>query len=317
MRGHILAVLAVLLPVLAIFAGEPPAPRPTVPALVVGTLPPKSFVVNGMVRSSVTGGMAFYVATDGVRQVCAVYDPSDGTPLFLSDGRQTLVYDLANSRVVRVPTSRGNVRVDWEPGKEKPLSFGFAVSVKSTAEQLEKENAWFRIDRFIAHTPALKHLGEDGRWELFAAERAGGSIESLQVQPGDPSQFRFASTGRGESFHRLELHATKIGGPLPDDALAFPDPKRLPKEVNLTDLNEQTLPTFLAFLRDGRAWMAKMALAAGPDGRKDLEQVMPGADWEAMRARDAKFGAVFRTALAEQGVKLQTYANSAATKPTR
>lgn len=88
-------------------------PQPKVPARVVGKPPPRSFIVQGVMRTSSAGGLAFRVAAEGERQFCAVYDPAEGTPIFLSDGWQTLVYDLANSRVVRVPISRGFVRIEW------------------------------------------------------------------------------------------------------------------------------------------------------------------------------------------------------------
>jgi hypothetical protein len=294
-----------------------PAAKPTVPALVVGTPPPKSFVARGIFRFSAAGGVAFHVATEGGRQVCAVYDPADGTPLLLSDGQQTLVYDLANSRIVRVPTSRGNVRIDWDRGKEKPLSFGFAVGYKSNPEKLPEANAWFRIDRFVDAAPALKHLGKKDKSELFAAERNGGSVEALQVEPGDPSWFRFTSLTSGEPFYKLELDATRIDQPLPDGALAFPDPKRLPQGLHLTDLDALTLPGFLLSLRDGRAWMAKLALCAGPVVREPAEKLMPNTDWDALRKRDATFGAAYRKELAEQGVELPTYPPPPATKPAR
>src|SRR5436190_12569749 len=46
----------------------------SVPALVVGKGPPTSFVVEGIVRPSKDGGLAFRVATDGQKQICALYD---------------------------------------------------------------------------------------------------------------------------------------------------------------------------------------------------------------------------------------------------
>ena len=85
-----------------------PATQPAVPPLVVGSPPPASFVVEGCQRFSKDAGLGFRVAADGETQFCAVYDAADGTPLFLSDGTQTLVYDLGNDRVVRVSSSRGS-----------------------------------------------------------------------------------------------------------------------------------------------------------------------------------------------------------------
>jgi hypothetical protein len=84
--------------------------QPVAPALVARSSPP--FAVTGLVRFTHSAGVAFRVATDGKRQLCTLYDPSDGTALFLSDGQQTLVYDLPCSRTVRVPNSRGYVRLD-------------------------------------------------------------------------------------------------------------------------------------------------------------------------------------------------------------
>src|SRR4051812_36344831 len=79
---------------------------PDVPPLVVDSPPPDSFVVDGVFRFSPRRELGFHVATDRSREVCVVYDRSDGTPLYFSDGARTLVYDLPNGRVDLVPDSR-------------------------------------------------------------------------------------------------------------------------------------------------------------------------------------------------------------------
>src|SRR3954452_4816610 len=93
------------------------AKPPEVPALIVGAKPPmpQSFVVEGFSRSGADRGLGFRVATDAKRQICVLYDAADGTPLFLSDGEQTLIYDLVENRILQIPICRGNVRVDWSP----------------------------------------------------------------------------------------------------------------------------------------------------------------------------------------------------------
>lgn len=318
LRHSVVIVLGIAFVATTAVRAEQPATRPTIPALTVGAPPPRSFMARGFVRLAADGeGLAFHVATDGHKQVCALYDPADGTPLFLSDGQQTLVYDLANTRVILVPVSRGYIRVDWVAQEEKPLNFTVGVETNSDPAKLDEANSWFRIDRFVNSEHTLKQLATQDGTELFAAERKGGSVESLQRAPGDASWFRFKSKSGGESFYRLELHVTSIDKELPKNALAFPDMKRLPENVHLTELDQQMLPQFRVLLRNGGAWVAKMTLAAGPTVRDFAEKVMPNANWTQLRERDVTFGAAYRKALAEQGVELPTIPKVSTTQPTR
>jgi hypothetical protein len=44
---------------------------------------------------------------------------------------------------------------------------------------------------------------------------------------------------------------------------------------------------------------------------------MPNADWHALGARDARFGAAYRKALADQGIEFPIYADASTTKQTQ
>ena len=319
MRGIFFVVVVALTVVMAAIgvAAAPPTRPVSVPALIVGSLPPQSFVVGGIVRFSKSAGLAFRVATDSRRQLCVLYDSADGTPLFLSDGGQTLVYDLANARVVRLPNSRANVRVNWDAAEQLPLRFNFGVAYQTNPEKLSEDNAWFRIDQFVdASGAALKRLAASKNTELFAAERQSGSIESLQRSARNASWFRFTSLNKDQNFYRLELEATSIGQRPPESALAFPDVKRLGQDVAITDLDQQVLPAFLVFLRDGRVWIVKLALSAGPEMHELGEKAMPGANWDELRRRDAEFGEQYRAALARQGIRFPLYKAIADTQPS-
>jgi hypothetical protein len=301
--------------VLCALSGAAPATRPSVPALIVGgDALPRSFLVEGILRSQ-SGGLAFQVATDGRRERTAVYDPADGTPLFLSDGQQTLVYDVAKNRVVRVAVSRGNVRVDWFAEKEKPLNFAWGVQFSSSATRLADHNSYFRIDKLVASPRGAmvrETIGADV--ERFVVVR-GEQTDAVTLKHGDASWFGFKS-GYEQTSETLELTASHINQPVPESALAFPDVERMPAETRVTELEESALPLFLVFLRDGRAFMAKMVLAGGPISAKEAEQFMPGVNWDELRERDRTFGAAYRTALAEQGVRLKTFPRLAS-QPTR
>lgn len=243
-------VFAVLMLMTSLQAGEPTL-RPSIPALVVGGGSPESFLVTGIVRFSSTGGMGFYVAADENRQFCALYDAVDKTPVFLSDGRQTLVYDFRNRRIVRVPASRGSVSIDWKAQDDHPLKYHTGISYDPDPKKLITANPEFRIDRFVETSPSLTLLETDGHVQRFEARRKGGSVESVEYDQTDPTWFRFTSKSDEDSFLRIELHATAIHEKLPEIAFAFPDIEGLSQQIMLTDLDRQRLPKVLTFIKDG------------------------------------------------------------------
>jgi hypothetical protein len=89
----IVLVVATSLPANTRASSDEPANLPTIPALSSDAARP--FVVDGVCRLTAADGFGFHVASDGTKQLCAVFDPHDGTPLYLSDGKQTLLYDLS------------------------------------------------------------------------------------------------------------------------------------------------------------------------------------------------------------------------------
>ena len=313
LTSPLLISLLVIAPIC--LAAKPPATQPTIVPLVVGSVPPQSFIVDGIVRTSADGGIAFHVATDGERQLCALFDPNDGTPIFISDGRQSLVYDLANSRIVLVPSSRAYVEVDWNATAEKPLSFGFGVNVKSDPKLVETlKSSSFRIDRFVdplANAPW--QLGRSDRGRSFTASRTNGGVEAVEQMPGDSSWFRFTSGKVDREFQSVELEAKHIARPIPDALIAFPDLASLRRDVDIDELSDQKLRAFLAILKDGRAWMVKLALAFGD--RENAKRLMPHTDWEELRRRDAELGARYRAALDRQGIRLSAIQRSSTSRP--
>jgi hypothetical protein len=284
---------------------------PVIPALIVrgdgGERGRDSFVVDGCMQLRTDAGLAFRVAADGGRQLCAVYDSSDGTPVFFSDGQQTLVYDVAKRRIVRLTISRANVRVDWEAGKDKPLKFDLKVDRVTDPRKLDEHNSWFRIDRFIeASRLELKRLNGAEEPALFGAQRENGNIESVQCRGNDPSWFRFTSLKMGESFYRLDLRASRISKPIPVSAIAFPDVERLGKAIAVAELDAEAQQKFILDIGRGGIWAVKIALAGGgPDLKASVERFMPGIDVDALRQSDKEFGAQYRAALAAQGIKFE------------
>lgn len=278
---------------------------PTIPALVVGGAETERFVVEGVLRSSRRRGLGFRVAADGRSQACAVYDISDGTPLFLSDGSQTLVYDLPTNQVILVPNSRATVRVDWLANAEKPLAINLDVRVETNPAKLEQANSFFRIDRFVAAVrDKLQRLETKDGTTLYAADR-GTAVEALQTAPAKDDWFRFTSSSKEDGFYRLELDARHVGKPVPQIALAFPDVERLGRDVPIKTATAGALPAALA-LGGGTATIGlKLALIEDPDAGPSS---IPPAALEQYRRRDAQLGQTYRAALAKQGLRFPTQA---------
>ena len=310
--AYVLAVL-ILLPAWLARADEPaPAAAeqpPVIPGLVVGATPaqPKSFVVDGVLRSNAGAGMLFRLAQDDTRQLTVLSDLRDGTPIMLSDGRQTIVYDIAGDQLVLVPFSRAYVQVDWDRKDEKPLKFNMGMDTASSpdAKSITDPGSWVRIDHFVEAVGAeLKRLDSPADVALFGRDR-GTSIESLQTRPGDPKSFHFTSLKRGNTFYTMDVRASHIDQPVPAATLAFPDVERLGKELKVTRAEPGFVSQTASLLRNGRAWVIKLALGGNADDLAAVEKLLASKpDWDELRKRDARLGAEYRRALERQGVQL-------------
>lgn len=273
--------------------------RPVVPPLVVGGEQPRSFIISGAMRSAGTAGIGFHIATDGQRELTAVYDLTDGTPLYLSDGSQTLVYDVANSRLVRVPTSRGGLKMDWNADAPKPLSFHMGIHYSSNPDKLDEDRPGIRLDRFVRDTEQFMVDSTNGivRYRTIG----GDSTRRIEQDPSDPSWFRFGSRSAGAPYDHLLLEARLIDRPIPNSSLVFPKFDALPDSLRPVDAAGGA-PAAVSRLSRNDGWILKMVLNSGSDG--DVQRLVPDADIKALRERDAVFGSALRSALAEQGLEL-------------
>jgi hypothetical protein len=293
---------------------------PDVPAL--NSDDGRAFVVDGATRMTAADGFGFRFATDGARQLCVIFDAQDGTPLYLSDGQQTLVYDLGDNLIVRLPASRAYVVVDWNPEDARPLTFRSGVDISEVPETVAKTKTSFRVDRFVhASRDHLRAVDSGREAVLFVAQRPDGGVEAVQVPRGELNGFRFTSSRQGENFYRLELEARLAGG-LPAGTTRFPDVARLQHDVQIVDFDEQRMPNFSALLKNGQASIEKMALAGGAEVQKSVDQALqkkglPAANWDGLRQRDRKLGEVYRAALAKQGIRCRALATAPTTQATR
>jgi hypothetical protein len=293
-----------------IAAADGPSTLPSIPALIEGSKDSPAFVVDGVIRESADQGLGFHFAADGKKRICALFDPADSTPIYLSDGDQTLIYDLSNSRIICAPTSKACVTVDWNPKADQPMRFKFNLGFGEDAKTI---NSSFRIDRFVdASQQSLREIEAHDSYRLLAAPRAGNNLESIEI-PRDQTWFRFSSQNLKDDYFILRLDA-RIGGQIPAAAVAFPDPDALRRDIAFLDLDQQTLPGMISFLSDNRGAAAKLGLAfEGMRGFAD--KILLSPDWDQLKKRDQQFGTQYRTALSHQGIKFSLPVSEGTTRP--
>ena len=301
--------VALLLP-LTCAAADLPTTRRALPALILGAAPTESFLVEGVERDAVPGGIGFHIATDRLKQVCAVYDVADGTPLFMSDGKQTLIYDLPNRRIVIAARSRAYFALKWEPPAPEKKSMRMTLGTALNSEEpnpSDEDIAGIRLQALLT-APNIEVLESRPDRELLVVERPNGAKETILRDPRDASWFRFASMSKGNDFYSIELTATLIGKSVPDSALAFPDIQRLRGDmpgVEIIELDVSGIIDTAKFLNSTRGWMAKFGIAHAQEGRKAAAATVPGVEWEEIQRRDRDLGKKYRAALAAQGVRFE------------
>jgi hypothetical protein len=293
---------------------------PEIPALVLDSPPPNSFVVDGVFRFSPRRELGFHVATDGNKQVCVVYDRSDGTPLFFCDGARTLVYDLANGRIALAPGSRTCVRVQWEAGAARPLSVEASVHAADDPADLKNFRSWFQLNRFVdASRPVLHRVETKDGTATFAAQRED-AVESIQVVPGRTDWFRFSSLNRARRYYELELTVHHVDQRVPAEALAFPDVAQLARDVEVQTVDKAALPDALTLAPGVTTLVGKVSLVDDPRAVEGDAPKLPDGVKGELRNTDARLGPPYRAALARQGIRFPSRAaenNPSAAAPDR
>jgi hypothetical protein len=288
---------------------------PSIPPLVVGGGEgPQSFTVEGVFFPSTGPGLGFRIATDGTRHFCVLFDCADGTPILLSDGEQSLLYDLANNRVVQLSSCPSFVRVGWTPDAIKPLSVDFGADMKSGKTKSGK-HSWIKLDKMVSDLKNLRVV-DDGATQTFG-QSEDKMTTTVEISRDDASWFRFARVYEEDAAYQALIEVTHVGQPVPDEWLKFPDVEALKQDSPVVSLPPDSLLTVAKLIKSGMAIMPKAALAAGGGMKKQLDAPLLYPDWDALAKQDIELGKRYRDALAKQGFEFKPLAtNPPATQPT-
>lgn len=282
------------------FSDDRPA-SPTIPALITGDPEALSFVVSGTMRSPDAMVMGFELATDGERLRCALYDMHDGTPLFLSNERETFAYDLERQQILFLPNARSFVRLEWAHDEVNPASFNFSMR-GSTGTIKESTESWLRLDQFVEMTGQdLRHVESDETSAIFAYERMqNGTVSAIQTFGSDDSRFRFTVLKKDAKEYSVEIDAAFIGQPVPAKALRMPSAKSLAEMIAVHEVNGIDVALLPLQLMNPKK-PGKFMLMQDPGGK-----ALNGALLAEAKKMDRELGAIYRAALKAQGIEFRT-----------
>lgn len=269
----------------------------SIPALVVGAEYPKSFMAHGRLFTDNGKGLAFQITADGKKQRCIFYDPKDGTPIFISDGEQVLIYDLENTRLVRWKGGVGKIWLDWNVSDGKQFNLDGQI-LRSDAPIEQKDfQSGIALDKlvFTNEKKIMKQSGVNGV-SRFIFQHEDRTI-TIEKSSGDKSWFQFTAT-EGDT-RVLELEVRYIGTSLPTGALILPNMAELAKSITVVEIDNTTAESRIPQFFTGRVLVPKLGLALGSEKEEALKEF----DWNKLRTRDTKLGAQYRDALTKQGIR--------------
>lgn len=272
------------------------------PALLTGVDALPTFLASGLNGRIEAGRFGFQIASDRDRVRTVIFDPSDGMPILISNGRELLAYDLEGERIVRFPVANASIRVDWDVSQAQPFTFNFSFNVAGSTATLKPDESAVRMDRFVrAEWTELTRLEAAAGQRLFAYEKPDdGTIYTLQVPTGDVDEFRLTALAKDEDKYLLEMQVDHIGQAIPETALRFPDANALAQSVKVEVVNPAEIKTMMINLFSKERGN-KLGLMKFLDGGKP--ETTAAFDLDEAREADAKLGKAYREALEAQGIR--------------
>lgn len=289
---------------LAAYGAEGPSTRPafpSIPELRASANASLSFMAK--MSTAAEMGVGFEVAFEPGRERCVVFDVADGTPLFISNGDQVLIYDLFDNRIVLLPHARGFVHFIWDVQRKKPImmTFGVQTATKNLRNESNDTSLMLRNPEVMPDAPIEVFAGPDGS-TIWSVQVELDYFALFQAFTRDPTRFNFCSSEqRDRPGDRERLELSLIGKPIPEEHLRFPDVEALRKSVEIIELDTASALKLVLFLGKNRAWFLKFGLAVGQAERDSMGLVFPDVNWEELAQHDRILGTAYRAALAEQG----------------
>lgn len=265
-------------------------PRSGVPALNVGDAAKTSFVVEGFLLDKNKRGVALRVATDGQQHLFCLADATDNVPIFISDGVEGLLYDLAQEQILRVPNSCFGFQLSFDP--EEP-SFRFRLSCLVSKDEAKRRKCLPNIDfaRFQETKQNFERSVSETGEITFTVKRANQKIDRLDYDPKQPSCFRYTMFEPGQDRPGILIRASHLGEKIPPELLLMPDPRNFGKKLPWHQEEFTETEDAQAFFHNKyRYWLTKFTIAMTAEDDETLNGLIPNLSRDELRQRDKQLG---------------------------
>ncbi len=298
MKCPFFVMLAILTLATALSAEEQ---LPVVPALRVAE-GKTSFVVESYVIDPNKRGLAYRVATDGQKHLFSIFDAVDNVPIFISNGDETLIYDLAQDQVTLVPKSCFGFHLRYLP-EEKAFYFNFRGGASKDADKLLECLPKIEFQTFEEAKDLVRGQTKQDHVQLMT-KRENKKLDLLEFDRKKRDWFRYTCTGPDDEEPQLVVRASRIGEKIPPELLQFPDPKKFSdklrwNEDRITE-NEGASDFASKILLKYRLWFAKGIIAMGGEKEEQVRMLLPNITAAELLERDKKLGAVYLRELEAQ-----------------
>jgi len=274
-------------------------PRASVPILKVGDPAQTSFLVEGFIANDEKRGFAFRIATDGKQHLFTLADAADGVPFFISNGDESLIYDLAQEQILFVPESCFGFHLRFDRTEE---TFAFKLTAVTDKAEDKRRECLPKID--FQHLPEIaterdKSVSKTGMI-TYEIKQASKKRDRLVLHPEQRDWFCYSDYNPDSEEPVVLVKATCINQKIPGALLRFPDSQKFSEKISWNEDLVTKNANLNEFLKKQRFWMTKMMVAMGAEDNENWKILLPNISSDELLERDKKLGAIYLQELKAQ-----------------
>jgi hypothetical protein len=294
--------LLVTFTILAWAATAPAEEQPAgIPALRVAE-GKTSFVVESYMVDAQQRGLAMRVATDGQKHLFSIFDAADNVPIFISNGDESLIYDLAQDQITFLPKSCFGFHLSYLP-EEKSFSFQLSCQATKNAEKRQACLPKIEFQKFEESPDAVRDAPNKDRVKL-TIKRDNKKLDFLEFHRHERDWFCYTGYEPDDATPQLVVRASLIGKKIPPELLQFPDPQKFSDQVRWNEdrLTETEGAGEFAgkIVFKYRLWFTKAIIAMNGEKEEQLRLLLPNMTSEELLKRDKKLGLAYLRELEAQ-----------------